>query len=345
MDEFLASHGERLVFSPVKHALLQRDLWAVFDGVADHQWFIEPPRRQALQRKLVQVMKRLALTRAQIDQLPDNYAEAVAAQVFPTEPEQRPGGMGYLPPNLFQPNGPWVSLGGNGTLPLARIHVNSNGKSAVFRPFLRLPAGREATLAYLDKLREFNRQYSTGKTRWDPPEFPTGTRLAIVRQVIVIDTEGTLAPTHLTDLVELRVVRGTKTNLVPQDGYEFTLNRPNLFDGQAGGFRPSATNEFRTVQFSRLDPYSHSENDHPIETLRQPQAMQFCRQCHAGPGINSMLSYTRAFMDSGQRISRPNDLVETGPAGEADKIISSKQEQPEWQVLQKLWRLASQTDK
>src|SRR5215468_1606046 len=31
LDEFISHHGERLVRDPVKRALLQRDLWALFD--------------------------------------------------------------------------------------------------------------------------------------------------------------------------------------------------------------------------------------------------------------------------------------------------------------------------
>src|SRR5271157_2167169 len=31
LDEFLQSHGERLIQDPVKRAVLQRDLWATFD--------------------------------------------------------------------------------------------------------------------------------------------------------------------------------------------------------------------------------------------------------------------------------------------------------------------------
>jgi len=101
LDEFLESHGERLIDAPLKRAFLQRDLWAVFDhligqniahfgdrdlarrraAVADYQ--IEPDelrtdgragirRRAILCHKLARVIQRLALSRSAIDALPDN---------------------------------------------------------------------------------------------------------------------------------------------------------------------------------------------------------------------------------------------------------------------------------
>jgi hypothetical protein len=36
LDEFLRSHAERAVEDPLKRAILQRDLWAVFDWTARH---------------------------------------------------------------------------------------------------------------------------------------------------------------------------------------------------------------------------------------------------------------------------------------------------------------------
>src|SRR5205085_4483421 len=35
LDEFLNHHGEQLILDPLRRAILQRDLWAVFDWAAD----------------------------------------------------------------------------------------------------------------------------------------------------------------------------------------------------------------------------------------------------------------------------------------------------------------------
>jgi hypothetical protein len=94
LDEFLDKKGEGLVKEPLKRALLQRDLWALFDWAADPDWpkrdekkrFVK--ERGELQSRLGRVLRRLALSAAEIDQLPDNYAAAVKAP-----PRSKPSGI------------------------------------------------------------------------------------------------------------------------------------------------------------------------------------------------------------------------------------------------------------
>src|SRR5262245_2806815 len=100
LDEFLASHGERLIEDPLKRAVFQRDLWAIFDWLANESEIL-PDRRRVLMPQLARVIRRLALTRAQIDRLPDVYQSAADSHAFadrfdPAHPE-RP----FLPPDLF----------------------------------------------------------------------------------------------------------------------------------------------------------------------------------------------------------------------------------------------------
>jgi hypothetical protein len=81
LDEFIRSHGERLIRDPMKRALLQRDLWALFDWSAAHLARRESSASASqpeaeLQRRLVAVISRLALSAGDIGRLPDNFAEA-----------------------------------------------------------------------------------------------------------------------------------------------------------------------------------------------------------------------------------------------------------------------------
>jgi len=56
LDEFLSTHGERLITDPLKHAVLQRDLWAVFEWVSDPFYAdYSKLNRTQLERKLAQV--------------------------------------------------------------------------------------------------------------------------------------------------------------------------------------------------------------------------------------------------------------------------------------------------
>src|SRR5947207_9428521 len=87
LDEFLAERGEKLVKDPLKRAILQRDLWAVFDWAAEPSANTQeahlqraPPPRRALQARLARSIQRLALTADEINGLADNYALAVASR-------------------------------------------------------------------------------------------------------------------------------------------------------------------------------------------------------------------------------------------------------------------------
>src|SRR5262245_54643298 len=84
LDEFLSRNGAALITDPLKRAMLQRDLWAVFNWSAKTS-FSYDQERQALQSKLAPVIRSLALRREQIQALPDNYADAVRTKAFATQ--------------------------------------------------------------------------------------------------------------------------------------------------------------------------------------------------------------------------------------------------------------------
>jgi hypothetical protein len=67
LDEFLSTHGEKLIGDPLKRAVFQRDLWVVFDWLAARS-DTHKEQRQELQKRLAEVIRRLALTNAEIRQ-------------------------------------------------------------------------------------------------------------------------------------------------------------------------------------------------------------------------------------------------------------------------------------
>ncbi len=94
LDEFLSTHAENQVTDPVKRAWFQRNLWAVFDWSAPILDDSYAAGRQELQVRLAEVLRRVALTPAQIKALPDTYAQAVASGEFgkeydPAHPDRR----------------------------------------------------------------------------------------------------------------------------------------------------------------------------------------------------------------------------------------------------------------
>src|SRR5262249_37015744 len=99
LDEFLASHSERSINDPLKRAVLQRDLWAVFDWTTRVSG--DSPQKSNLQTKLFEVIRRLALRPEEIAKLPDFYQAAIGSRTFSSsyDPEKRT--QAFLPSDLF----------------------------------------------------------------------------------------------------------------------------------------------------------------------------------------------------------------------------------------------------
>jgi hypothetical protein len=109
LDEFLKTGGERLVRDPLKRAVFQHDLWAIFDWLAsswESRGIPEKAARTALMQRVARAIRRVALTKSQIEALPDTYAAAVASGTFVDRGDRSPQGL-LLPRDLFDASGPW----------------------------------------------------------------------------------------------------------------------------------------------------------------------------------------------------------------------------------------------
>jgi hypothetical protein len=283
LKEFIQSKGEKLIEDPVKRAILQRDLWLVFNWLeGEHGKGFEEPQpltsesvrtsQEKLRRPLVAVIGRLALTQDQIKKLPDHYADAVVSGEFPTRFDPEHPDKSYLPADLFAADGPWVCVGRSDG-PIAPEHQRDESvfTNSTFLLFIRLPDGRAATLDYLEKLRSFDQPLlvkgeDAGTRKYLPnpklPQFPVGTEVALVRRALLIDSTHRLVPSALTESVQLRVYREipqitAKTVEVAllgtsahdrakrswQSVHEFRLSRSLLFFGRAGGLRALGPDE------------------------------------------------------------------------------------------------------
>jgi hypothetical protein len=333
LDEFLRTHGERQAPTPLARALLQRDLWALFDWLADPTWLQhrdnpgqkkDPTRlaRQALATRLVQAIQRLALPADQLRSLPDNYQAAIAAATFAADFQPDQPSQAFLPRNLWRPGSPWVMLGDKQDQVLAQVHVQFFGGRSNFLVFLRLPGGREATTKFIGDLSTWTRAGRQGS----PPQFPVETQVALVRQLILPDDQGNLVPTLLTESIQIRVFRRVDANInvqpepAPENRFEIKLNRKELLAGKAGGLYAvkSDTRERDVVLFYG---YNKGELTSPI--------LESCRQCHQGPGIHAVNSFTR-FVNF--KSAHP-ELMETSAKDEAARVVEWTRKQPSWTLL------------
>jgi hypothetical protein len=338
LAEFLSTHAERKITDPLKRAILQRDLWAVFDWSAGLQ--TDLTERLSLQIKLVAVIKRLALSPDEIATLPATYQAAVHPKTFATAYDPNQPQQPFLPPDLFDPKGPWVSLSARGG-PVARVHLDGFSGRSVFLIFVNLPEGREATLNYLHKLSEFPQRRLPDPEGFgftlDPnlPQFPAGTKLALVREMMLIDSQGNLRPTGIVEDVQIRVHRTIPSEIplalnasrnearTALDSFEFKLSRARLFSGESGGLRPVAAEETEFAVF-----LSHGID--PFETAGWPGSrisLKACASCHFRPGVFASV------------LGRGADIIPSSNLNnEPSETLWWKRRRYDWGLLQGLWQ-------
>jgi hypothetical protein len=327
LDEFLTKEGEKLESDSVKRALLQHDLWALFDWVsspegARHDRKPLRNERRELYRRLARAIGRLALTDAQIAKLPDNYAAAVAAKKYPSQFDPDRKGQAFLPPDLWDPEGPWVLLGEWAANPLAIRHVDFFEGRSAFAVFLRLPAGRAATLKYLEELRAWKPKDGEGAV----PQVPPRTQVALARRMMLVNDSGEIVPTRLTEMLQIRVLHEPTKLEGVQTFLEFRLRRRDLLAGKDGGFTAVGKDERDREEMIFLFHGEH-EKRHPI--------LDQCQSCHvgrnSGPGILSVNSFTGSFDNVGRGGFRL--LTETDLKRQEDATIAWKRKQFSWGLL------------
>jgi hypothetical protein len=332
LDEFLKG-GDRAIPDPLKRAILQHDLWGVFgvttgparevlhetaEGRLLHTGRFQDPGdreeerrapRRELQKRLVQALRRLALSADEIDALPDNLAAAVRSEAFPKEYDAKHGERSFLPADLLAADGPWVAVA-NPTQPEAMpapMHLAENRGRAAFSAFLSLPEGRKATEAYANKL---------GEGKLD--QLPKGARTALWERRLLIDKDGRLRQSPLTRSVQFRVYPDGGVN----DGVPlaFELDRADLFAGRNGG-----------LHVLRED---RGNNQSDVEKRLPPTVLvRTCTSCHAR--INATGVYSIATLFSGDR-DHPG-LTPTTAKEQSKSTIGWVQKTYTWGLLQGLW--------
>ncbi|SRR6266498_4012373 len=312
LDEFLSTKAEDLIADPLRRAIFQRDIWAVFDWLTVRSDSY-PTQSAELQRRLAQVIQKIALTDDEILSLPDNYEAAIKSKSFAPKYQSQTPDIGFLPPDLLHPDSEWVCLGRAGG-PIAMTHTEEFpffGRS-VFLVFIRVPGGREATLRFLQELNE-KRPLTLQLA---------DTEVALVRRAMLIDDQGDIIPSPITESVQTRHFVYVGESFASQNFYEFQLNRVSLFAGAAGGFQPVAK-EFMTFG-SHGDVFQISGD---VQAL----VPEICASCHAGGTLAlSILSYSRfrfPLPDQGSPV-----LIQTTPELEARTVIAWKQKHQTWQA-------------
>ena len=347
LDDFIRSHGERLVRDPIERAMLQRDLWALFDRTANYNSQPDSSESESralreLQRRLVAVIRRLAMPADVIDRLPDSYANA----------ERRLQTSGF-PQRLFASDSPWVLVGRNGDTTAAE-HTRDFGGRSLFLVFVKFPGDRDQALQYLKELREFvpalvysNESLTSGRTFQDrqqlgtnraTPQFPVGTQWALVRRLCLIDDRGSIRATRTIESIQMRTYSSipegdTGFNALrnAQVVAEFQMDREHGFELRAV---EEEEREFQFVHFRSMgwDPFEHmsaSEWDNSRDRVRG-QTLKTCMTCHSARGILSVNTYS-SFGTAAPKLDESTLERETSAA------LRWKSRQFDWGLLKGLW--------
>lgn len=304
VDEFLESDGVNLIEDPLRRVILLRDLWAVFDWFTDQNirriGSIEiRGRRSELCGKLARIISSLALTGAELAELPDNYDAALASGEFATGRRLDPR-HNYLPAGLLTQPDEWVEIDFyepdlHEDLFKRRItlHTRSYRARSYFRIFYRFPDGRARLTDYLANLEttgiDWKQAAQDGFINLTPEaaQIPIGTEFALVQFMMTLDEQLYPTPTGIIESVRLRnylstdgsEVGDTNTNL-GMNIMEYTLKRRLLFAGVAGGLarEPDEGPIYRVIFQGDRDPdWGHD---------RRKVLFQQCVDCHMSPNAN-----------------------------------------------------------
>ncbi len=351
MDRFLAGNSAQLIQDPAKRAILQSELWAVFDWTAAGG---HPPEYDAaisaLQSGLARIIAQLSLSDEQIRSLPDNYMQAVDSHRWADRFDPHAPKQPFLPSDLMQKNGPWIPINPAGRMGTPSHFEMASGRS-VFSVFIHLPGGRQATLDYLNRVNAFSLPLVVQPGQADEsrhivlnpdfPQFPEGTQLALLRQMMLIDRNGAIVQSHLVESVQIRVYRRIAATFAnsgddpPQAFVEFLLRKSELFNGQSGGLVAMKSDDkaFLLLMTMGFDPLEYPAQHHlPYRDQRRP-ALD-CRECHVSAGVFSFLTCDQAvFANMGSP-----DLQESGIAYMGQITGGRKQARYDWGLLKGLMR-------
>ena len=325
-----ALHEARAAGRPARERLvMQRDLWATFDWV-----FVRQPQGNLA----------AALARAMREAAP----RADELRALRTDP----AGVDGLPAGILDATQGWVSLADALGRTITPGHDTRFGERSRFEVLLRLPGAREATLAWLERLRALPDPLSgegdERHFRADLPLLPPRTEIALVRRALAISAEGDLLASDLVESVQLRRFlsddpsdrseRPTFDLSKAQELAEFRIDRSG-----AHALRALGPDEYDFNDFGRHgeDPF---EGDAQSWSWLKPGLVS-CGGCHAQPGIYSVNSFTRMTTGPGTILSisphgRPSVFVEAERAKLEEQALRYARDNDSFRALMEGWKPA-----
>ncbi|MBC8289497.1 MAG: hypothetical protein H8E37_04185 [Planctomycetes bacterium] len=355
LDEFLNNGGVKLIRDPLKRAVFQHDLWAVYDHLIGQNIHRSGDlktrkRRDTLCRKLARCIQELSLTHNELKSIPDTYELAIRSGDFVSD-HNFEAARNYLPSGLLKNRDKWVEV--DFYYPkmhedimdrFISLHARSLQGRSHYRIFYRFPGGRPAVVDYLKMLDEKGvkwkraAQFGFIPPPKDVPQIPVGTEVVLLQLMMSMDEQLRPVPTSLVESVQLRVFRNVDGSSEPKTNtgaginiLDYRMQRRLLFDRlKSGGLHrePEEDRQYR-VAIDGLKPKGPDWGFADKTVL-----FQQCVDCHMSPrhtrlGVASIPSLTHSGgFDAGAMmgISRPVAPDQTGVRGQRVARFKSRPE-------------------
>jgi len=336
LEKFIHSGAAGLIKNPLKRALLQRMLWALFDNLANHEARDDSTslarERRDLETRLVRIMKAVALSDGEINALPGNYQREVDSKQYPAAFDSDHADTPFLPGGFFLKSD-WVEVVDLRSDVVAPVHVRGIDGRSEFHVFMRLPSGHADTVAYLAKLTDFQPHWIT-----DPnlPQVPVLTEFALIRRANLINAKGDSVESPLVESVQIRVIRDLSKSVPQSEAFvDFSLDQTKLMQGDGGlvALKKGQKVFERVLEQNRIVSGDSLEKQLSGTSAWNGQfdLMDSCFNCHQGEGIGTMNTYTQLFRE---QTVRPPELREHSNPGDSGYWKSQRYD---WGLLQAYW--------
>jgi hypothetical protein len=325
---------ENVQRSVIARALMESDLWGAHDILfcpllpADERELGE--RRLAALELISRLIRKVALTPEEIKSLPNNYSAAVQEHYFP---DVFAKGSGWIEVLWFHP----------------RAHDSSAGFRRTSRVFLKVQQPQPNLQRFLDGMRD--------RAESDPIYGLDG--VALVTQLLLVDSQGKIEPTSMTSEVQVRLFETVSASTIkPNDGtlkkIDGTFERARLQvceisrrvllrDLNSGGLVPeddssraySGHYAFAEGEAVGLGPNLAELVEAPIEVTLRAR----CAHCH-NEGLTQVNTFAIA---RGPRPSNSPPVRQLNPAGyeTANFAIAEKMKRGDFESLRAYFNRAA----
>jgi hypothetical protein len=305
LQEALSDTAQR---PAIARAMMQSDLWAAYEILLEPLFPEDRSaeldhRHQAVLDLLGKMVAKLALTRVEIQSLPDSYDAARAK---------------YSLPDLFSKNSAWIEIE---WFP-DRTHDAVSNYRRFTRVFLMPAHPPQDKQKFLDSLRN--------------PEQDMSAKLdgvALVMQSILVDAQGNLAPTRLTTDVQLRLFKKSDQGVFQGPEIRvYELSRKLMLAApETGGLASEDENSqsYRGGYGFAPPNYRNGPSDQPAPPIVVKLKTR-CQHCH-GEDATSLMTFMIALPPH----SKPPKVRELDPAASeaAETSLSRKNASYDFKLL------------